>query len=86
LCINPNLFGFFKQDIRIIDLSRYFRHVACLFFSRVTIPETILVTGATSFIAGHIIKLLLEKGYNVRGTVRSQARESAVLETKIGLQ
>jgi nucleoside-diphosphate-sugar epimerase len=44
-------------------------------------PETILVTGATSFIAGHIIKLLLEKGYNVRGTVRSQARESAVLET-----
>lgn len=43
-------------------------------------PETILVTGATSFIAGHIIKLLLEKGYNVRGTVRSQAKESTVLE------
>ena len=44
-------------------------------------PETILVTGATSFIAGHIIKLLLEKGYLVRGTVRSQAKESNVLET-----
>jgi nucleoside-diphosphate-sugar epimerase len=44
-------------------------------------PETILVTGATSFIGGHIIKLLLEKGYNVRGTVRSQAKESIVLET-----
>jgi nucleoside-diphosphate-sugar epimerase len=43
--------------------------------------ETVLVTGATSFIAGHIIKLLLEKGYNVRGTVRSQAKESAVLES-----
>jgi nucleoside-diphosphate-sugar epimerase len=42
-------------------------------------PETILVTGATSFIAAHIIKLLLEKGYNVRGTVRSQAKESNVL-------
>ena len=44
-------------------------------------PETILVTGATSFIAGHIIKLLLEKGYHVRGTVRSQAKEAVVLET-----
>jgi nucleoside-diphosphate-sugar epimerase len=44
-------------------------------------PETILVTGATSFIAGHIVKLLLEKGYNVRGTVRSQAKEANVLET-----
>jgi nucleoside-diphosphate-sugar epimerase len=43
--------------------------------------KTILVTGATSFIAGHIIKLLLEKGYHVRGTVRSQAKESHVLET-----
>jgi nucleoside-diphosphate-sugar epimerase len=44
-------------------------------------PEPILVTGVTSFIGGHIIKLLLEKGYNVRGTVRSQARELSVLET-----
>jgi nucleoside-diphosphate-sugar epimerase len=44
-------------------------------------PETILVTGASSFIAGHIIKLLLEKGYNVRGTVRSKEKESNVLES-----
>jgi nucleoside-diphosphate-sugar epimerase len=42
--------------------------------------QTILVTGASSFISGHIIKLLLEKGYHVRGTVRSQAKESSVLE------
>lgn len=30
----------------------------------------VLVTGAAGFIACHIIKMLLEKGYNVRGTVR----------------
>jgi nucleoside-diphosphate-sugar epimerase len=33
--------------------------------------ETILVTGASGFLASHIIRLFLEAGYNVRGTVRS---------------
>ena len=33
--------------------------------------EMVLVTGASGYIAGHIIKQLLQKGYNVRGTVRS---------------
>lgn len=42
--------------------------------------STILVTGANSFISGWIIRYLLEKGYNVRGTVRSQAKESQVLD------
>lgn len=42
---------------------------------------TILVTGASSFIGGHIILLLLNKGFNVRGTVRSQAKEAVVLES-----
>ena len=31
----------------------------------------VLVTGASGYIAGHIIKQLLEKGYTVKGTVRS---------------
>ena len=31
----------------------------------------ILVTGATGFVSSHLIKLLLEKGHKVRGTVRS---------------
>lgn len=35
--------------------------------------HTALVTGANGFVAGHLIKLLLEEGYNVRGTVRSEA-------------
>jgi nucleoside-diphosphate-sugar epimerase len=44
-------------------------------------PETILVTGANSFIGGWIVKYLLDKGYNVRGTVRSQAKESQVRDS-----
>ncbi|KAJ9149267.1 NAD-dependent epimerase dehydratase [Pleurostoma richardsiae] len=35
--------------------------------------QTLLVTGANGYVAGHIIKLALEKGYKVRGTVRSDA-------------
>jgi len=35
--------------------------------------QPICVTGATGFVASHIIKLLLERGYSVRGTVRSTA-------------
>ncbi|CAF2406035.1 unnamed protein product [Rotaria sp. Silwood2] len=42
--------------------------------------ETILVTGANSFIGTWIVQYLLEKGYNVRGTVRSQAKECQVLD------
>ncbi|KAK1557945.1 hypothetical protein Q3G72_034600 [Acer saccharum] len=33
--------------------------------------ETVCVTGANGFIASWIVKLLLEKGYTVRGTVRN---------------
>jgi len=32
--------------------------------------ERVLVTGASGYIAAHIVKLLLESGYRVRGTVR----------------
>jgi nucleoside-diphosphate-sugar epimerase len=31
---------------------------------------TVLVTGANGFVAAHIVRILLEQGYNVRGTVR----------------
>ncbi|KAL6823621.1 hypothetical protein V8C40DRAFT_275592 [Trichoderma camerunense] len=33
--------------------------------------QTLLITGANGFLAGHVIKEALEQGYNVRGTVRS---------------
>lgn len=33
--------------------------------------QTVCVTGAGGFIASWIVKLLLERGYTVRGTVRN---------------
>ena len=42
--------------------------------------ERVLVTGASGFIATHIVKLLLEKGFIVRGTVRSLKNQEKVNE------
>jgi nucleoside-diphosphate-sugar epimerase len=36
----------------------------------------VLVTGATGYIASHLIKILLERGHKVRGTVRSLSNKS----------
>jgi nucleoside-diphosphate-sugar epimerase len=35
--------------------------------------QTILITGANGYVASHIVKAALDKGYHVRGTVRSQS-------------
>ena len=43
-------------------------------------PRTILVTGATGFIAKHIVLQLLDAGYEVRGAVRSLERAGEVSE------
>ncbi|MDR5770017.1 NAD-dependent epimerase/dehydratase family protein [Caballeronia sp. LZ028] len=40
--------------------------------------QRVLVTGGSGFIAGHCILQLLEQGYEVRSTIRSFAKESAV--------
>lgn len=40
--------------------------------------STILVTGANSFIASHIADQLLIDGFNVRGSVRSEAKGKAL--------
>jgi uncharacterized protein YbjT (DUF2867 family) len=40
--------------------------------------QTILVTGATGFIAAHVIQQFLEAGYTVKGTVRSEAAAEKV--------
>lgn len=40
---------------------------------------TILVTGATGFIAKHIVATLLNAGYRVRGSVRSPARHDEIV-------
>lgn len=41
-------------------------------------PDTVLVTGGSGFIAAHIILQLLQAGHTVRTTVRSPAREAVV--------
>ncbi|GAA2510879.1 SDR family oxidoreductase [Winogradskya humida] len=44
----------------------------------VTRPDTVLVTGASGFVAGHCVEDLLRHGYAVRGTVRDVARSEKV--------
>ncbi len=43
--------------------------------------QTILVSGATGFVATHVIKTLLSKGYKVRGTVRSEKSADTLRKT-----
>jgi NADPH-dependent methylglyoxal reductase len=40
--------------------------------------QTLLITGSNGFIAQHIVKAALEKGYNVKGTVRSDSSAAKV--------
>ena len=47
-------------------------------FAPVLPPEVVVVTGANGFIAQHCIAALLHQGYTVIGTVRSQAKATAV--------
>lgn len=42
---------------------------------------TVLVTGASGYIAMHCILQLLQEGYRVRGTLRSPAREKSLRQT-----
>jgi nucleoside-diphosphate-sugar epimerase len=44
----------------------------------ITDDDLILVTGSSGYIATHIVKQLLEKGFRVRGTVRSLKNEKKV--------
>jgi nucleoside-diphosphate-sugar epimerase len=44
-------------------------------------PKLILVTGASGFVGKWCVVKLLEKGYRVRGTVRSEAKAAQVRET-----
>ena len=45
------------------------------------VDTTVLVTGASGFIALHCVKQLLEAGYRVRGTIRTPAREASLRAT-----
>lgn len=43
--------------------------------------KRVLVTGAGSFVGLHCVKLLLEQGYHVRGTLRDSGREAQLRRT-----
>jgi dihydroflavonol-4-reductase len=43
-------------------------------------PDTVLVTGGTGFIAQHCILQLLDAGYDVRASARSKSRETELVE------
>lgn len=43
-------------------------------------PQTVLLTGITGFIAKHIARDLLDRGYHVRGSLRSPSREQEVID------
>lgn len=40
----------------------------------------VLLTGASGFIAAHVLDILLERGYSVRGTVRTQEKADKLLQ------
>jgi len=47
-----------------------------------TSTTTVCVTGASGFIGSHLVKLLLEEGYQVRGTVRDATNEAKTAHLK----
>ena len=46
-------------------------------------PAQVLVTGANGFVAAWIVQLLIERGYSVIGTVRSESK-GTYLKEKFG--
>lgn len=57
----------------LIDVIFIIRQVLWLVMRIIDSTKPILVTGASGYIASWIIEFLLERGYRVRGTVRSKA-------------
>jgi NADPH:quinone reductase-like Zn-dependent oxidoreductase len=45
--------------------------------------QTVCVTGAAGYIASWLVKLLLERGYTVKGTVRNPGMHTEVFVRKI---
>jgi uncharacterized protein YbjT (DUF2867 family) len=43
--------------------------------------QTVLITGASGYIAAHVVEAFLRKGYNVRGTVRTEKTAAEVRKT-----
>lgn len=48
--------------------------------SAIPVGSWVLITGATGFIASHVVRQFLNRGYKVRGTVRDVAQASWLIE------
>lgn len=46
---------------------------------------TVLVSGASGYIGAHVVKTLLDRGYSVRGTVRSTSNKSKIAYLQVRL-
>lgn len=44
---------------------------------------TVLVTGATGYLGSNVVKSLLDRGYSVRGTVRSLANKAKIAHLQV---
>ena len=62
----------------LYDLFLNGRITVVLKFLLFCVITVVLVTGASGYIASHIVKQLQEEGYRVRGTVRSLENETKV--------
>lgn len=51
----------------------------CVILYYFCVCAVVLVTGASGFIASHVVDLLLKKGFRVRGTVRSLKNPAKVI-------
>lgn len=45
------------------------------------VGKTVLITGASGFVAAHVLNSFLERGYHVRATVRSDSTAENVKQT-----
>ena len=50
-----------------------------------TLKGPVVVTGATGYIASHIVRVLLEQGFQVRATVRDPSNMARLKVRKGGL-
>jgi nucleoside-diphosphate-sugar epimerase len=76
-----------RHPSRIAVLSNHLLHLA-MSHSKTTIPtgSLVLVTGATGFIAAHVIAKFLARGYKVRGTARDLDQASWLVNGRFKTQ
>lgn len=71
--INTGL-SFFLSFFFFFFILLVIYHFTDLYIKITSMAEKVLLTGASGFIAGHILKLLIDAGYFVIGTVRSEGK------------